>query len=60
MSSRNRYKKSERASLLGQMWHSWKEIRSFILDIFQISWQPRRIRKNRATKNFCWCRGIFL
>jgi len=27
---------------------------------FQISRQPQRIRRKRTTKNFCWCRGIFL
>jgi len=27
---------------------------------FQISLQPRQIRKNQNHQNFCWCRGIFL
>jgi len=27
---------------------------------FQISWQPRRIRKNRNHERFCWCRSIYL
>jgi len=27
---------------------------------FQVSRQPRRIRKNRNRQNFYWCRGIFL
>jgi len=28
-----------------------------------LAWQPRRItveKKNETTKNFCWCRSIFL
>jgi len=27
---------------------------------FQISRQPRQIKRTKNTKNFCWCRGIFL
>jgi len=27
---------------------------------FQISRQPKRIRKTETTTNFCWCRDIFL
>jgi len=32
---------------------------SFVLDIFQISWQPRRIRKNRNHQNFLLMQGYF-
>jgi len=27
---------------------------------FEISRQPRRIRRNRNNQKFCWCRSIFL
>jgi len=60
MSSRNRHKKFELAPLLKKRVANWKELSSFILDIFQISQQPRRIRNTKSTKNFCWCRSIFL
>jgi len=51
MPSRNRNKKSELASLLGESVAN-QELSSFILDIFQISRQPRRIRKNRNHQKF--------
>jgi len=33
---------------------NWKELSSFIFDIFEISWQPRRITKNQ---NFLLMQG---
>jgi len=67
MSSRNRYKKFDACTVAIETFAksvgNWKELSNLILDIFQISRQPRRIRKNRNHQIFCWCRhcrGIFL
>jgi len=39
---------------------NWKALSSFILDVFQISWQPSKLQWTEITKMFCLCRGIFL
>jgi len=35
---------------------NWKAPTSLNLGIFQMSRQPRRMRKIENTKHFCWCR----
>jgi len=68
MSSRNWYKNPMWSSLhrcyrkaCAKSVANWKELSSFIWDIFSNFSEPRRIRKNRNHQKFCWCRwSIFL
>jgi len=49
-----------KAKMLTSVFPTEKRLVASFWTIFQISWQPKRIRKNRNHQKFYWCRGIFL
>jgi len=57
MSSRNRYKKCELASLFGEVLPTEKSLVVSIWAFFLISRQPRRIRKNRNHQKYLLMQG---
>jgi len=54
MSSRNRYKKSKRALLLGEKCCQLKKLSNFILDMFfKFLGNQGELERTETTKNFC-------